>query len=234
MSTTNQVREAALPGSLPTNLRPRERMLRYGVGQLSDAELLALVIGVQSKTQSAVEIARDTLEATGGLNPLAALDRAHVTELPHLNEGAWIKLQSAMELARRILFESIQNTDVLSSPEAVRQYLRLQLSTSTHEVFSVLYLDSRHQVIKFEALFHGTINGAAVYPREVVKRCLALNATSVIFAHNHPSGVAEPSDVDIRLTRKLTDALALVDIRVLDHLIIGRGVQTSLAERGLM
>ena len=143
-------------------------------------------------------------------------------------------MQAALELSRRRLHESIQAGSALSSPQDVRDYFSLHLTGLSHEVFAALFLDNRHRVIKYEELFKGTIDSAAVYPREVVKLCLSCNAAAVIFAHNHPSGVAEPSDTDVRLTRKLTDALALIDVRVLDHLIIGQGVQTSLAERGLM
>lgn len=143
-------------------------------------------------------------------------------------------IHAGMEVGRRIAYEQISTGEVLSSPEHVRHYLSLHLTGLGHEVFSALFLDNRHRVIEYRELFTGTIDSAAVYPREIVKYCLSTNAAAVIFAHNHPSGVAEPSDTDVRLTRKLVDALALIDVRVLDHLIIGQGVQTSLAERGLM
>jgi len=154
--------------------------------------------------------------------------------LPGLGEAGFAQVQAALELARRQALQSFERGDALSSPARVRRFLSLQLGGVEHEVFAALFLDNRHRVICFNELFRGTIDGAAVYPREVLKCCLSANAAAVIFAHNHPSGIAEPSDADINITRKLTDALALIDVRVLDHLIIGQGAQTSLAERGLM
>lgn len=214
--------------------RPREKLLAHGAGSLSDAELLALFVRVGTRGRSAVDVARTALSTAGGVAALLAQDRTAFIGMNGLGEAHYALLQAALELARRHVRETLGPGDVLASPEAVRQYLALHLTGLRHEVFAGLFLDNRHRVIDYRELFTGTIDSAAVYPREVVKHCLARNAAAVIFAHNHPSGVAEPSDTDVRLTRKLTDALALVDVRVLDHLIIGRGVQTSLAERGLM
>jgi len=200
----------------PADERPREKLLAHGPGALSDAELLAIFLQTGVAGRTAVEVAREAIAHFGGLSKLLSAE------------------SKALEISRRHVFATVQSGDVLSSPEQVRHYLSMQLAGLEHEVFSGLFLDRRHRVIEYRELFRGTIDSAAVYPREVLKLCLSRNASAIIFAHNHPSGVAEPSDTDVRLTRKLTDALALIDVRVLDHLIIGQGVQTSLAERGLM
>ncbi len=218
----------------PQTERPREKLLHHGVGSLSDAELLAIFIQTGTAGHSAVQVARDALQNFGGLSALLMAERRCFCETRGLGDARYSVLQAALEISRRHVFETSMQGDVLSSPEHVRQYLSLHLTGLGHEVFAGLFLDNRHRVIEYRELFRGTIDSAAVYPREVVKRCLSTNAAAVIFAHNHPSGVAEPSDTDVRLTRKLVDALALIDVRVLDHLIIGQGVQTSLAERGLM
>jgi len=214
--------------------RPREKLLVHGAGSLSDAELLALFVRTGTRGRTAVDVARSALQQVGGLSALLSADRRQLTGVSGIGDAHHALLQAALEIARRHVLETLGGGDVLSSPEAVRQFLALHLTGLGHEVFAGLFLDNRHRVIEYRELFTGTIDSAAVYPREVVKHCLSRNAAAVIFAHNHPSGVAEPSDTDVRLTRKLADALALVDVRVLDHLIIGRGVHTSMAERGLM
>ena len=218
----------------PATERPREKLLAHGAGALSDAELLALFVGTGVAGRSAVDVARDALGAFGGLTALLRAERSAFCATRGLGEARYTLLQASLEVSRRHLFATLGEADVLGSPEDVRRYLAMHLAGLPHEVFAALLLDNRHRVIEYRELFRGTIDSAAVYPREVVKHCLARNAAAVIFAHNHPSGVAEPSDTDVRLTRKLVDALALVDIRVLDHLVIGQGVQTSLAERGLL
>lgn len=218
----------------PACVRPREKLLKQGVGTLGDDELLSLLIQTGTVGHSAVDIARSALQRFGGLRGLLGAPRLEFSATPGLGDARYCIFQAALELSRRHVFETVSRGDVLSNPEQVRHYLSLHLAGLGHEVFSGLFLDNRHRVIEYRELFTGTIDSAAVYPREVVKRCLSSNAAAVIFAHNHPSGVAEPSDTDIRLTRKLVDALALIDVRVLDHLIIGQGSQTSLAERGLM
>jgi DNA repair protein RadC len=218
----------------PQSERPREKLLRQGVSSLSDAELLAIIIQTGTAGCSAVDLSRNLLSHFGGLGAVLKADKRTFCEAPGLGEARYSVLQAAVEISRRQVYETLSTNDVLSSPDHVRRYLSLQLSGLAHEVFAALFLDNRHRVIDYKELFTGTIDSAAVYPREVVKHCLSSNAAAVIFAHNHPSGVAEPSDTDVRLTRKLSDALALVDVRVLDHLIIGQGIQTSLAERGLM
>jgi len=218
----------------PLTERPREKLLQHGAASLSDAELLAIFIQTGTQGRTAVEVARNALSQFGSLSALLNTDKRSFCATPGLGEARFTTVQAALEISRRQVFETVMQGDVLSSPEHVRHYLSLQLTGLGHEVFACLFLDNRHRVIEYRELFTGTIDSAAVYPREVVKRCLTSNAAAVIFAHNHPSGVAEPSDTDVRLTRKLVDALALIDVRVLDHLIVGQGVQTSLAERGLM
>ena len=218
----------------PATERPREKLIMHGPAALSEAELLAILFRTGVSGRSALDIARHALESSGGLPTLSRLGRRRFCEFPGLGDAGYAQLQAGLELARRMALQSFERGDALSSPARVRRFLTLQLGGIEHEVFAALFLDNRHRVIVFDELFRGTIDGAAVYPREVVKKCLAANAAAVIFAHNHPSGVAEPSDADVSITRKLTDALALIDVRVLDHLIIGQGTQTSLAERGLM
>ncbi|MFK7893164.1 MAG: DNA repair protein RadC [Granulosicoccus sp.] len=214
--------------------RPREKLLRHGAAALSDAELLAIFLQTGTAGRSAVDVARDALEQFGSLGAVLRAEQSVFCACKGLGDSRFALLQASLEVSRRHVFETVRQADVLTSPDQVRQYLSMHLTGLGHEVFSALFLDNRHRVLEYRELFTGTIDSAAVYPREVVKRCLSSNAAAVIFAHNHPSGVAEPSDTDVRLTRKLVDALALIDVRVLDHLIIGQGVQTSLAERGLM
>lgn len=218
----------------PQTERPREKLLKYGAAALSDAELLAIFLQTGTSGQSAVDVARNALDEFGSLGALLNAEQSVFCACKGVGSARFAILQASLELSKRHVFETVMQGDVLSSPDQVRQYLSLHLTGLGHEVFSGLFLDNRHRVIEYRELFTGTIDSAAVYPREVVKRCLSSNAAAVIFAHNHPSGVAEPSDTDVRLTRKLIDALALIDVRVLDHLIIGQGVHTSLAERGLM
>ena len=210
-----------------------ERIQRYTLNDVSDQELLSLFLSTRSGL-SAQERARALITEHGSLSRL--LGRLSSSPMPSnaMSARQCAQLIAAPELARRAAAEPLQSSSVLSCPEHVRAYLSLQLSGREHEVFAALLLNNRHQIIHFAELFTGTIDSAAVYPREVVKHCLSCNAAAVIFAHNHPSGVAEPSDTDVRLTRKLVDALALIDVRVLDHLICGQGTMTSLAERGLM
>ncbi len=217
-----------------TTQSPQDRLLRLGPGALSDAELLALFLQSGRTGSSTVDLARQVLAHFGSLTNLMSADLADISTVEGLSPARFARLQGALEISRRHVFATLCEGNVLASPADVRHYLSLHLTGLPHEVFSALFLDNRHRVIEYRELFRGTLDSAAVYPREVVKRCLLSNAAAVIFAHNHPSGVAEPSDTDVRLTRRLTEALALIDVRVLDHLIIGQGVQTSLAERGLL
>jgi len=208
--------------------------LAQGANSLSDAELLAIFLrtGVNGKT--AVDMARDLLERFGGLRPLLAAGRDDFCSAPGLGNAKFAQLQAVLEMGRRHLFETVERGEALASPQQTARYLQARLRDYPYEVFAVLFLDNRHRVIAFEELFRGTIDGASVHPREVVRRALALNAAAVILSHNHPSGVAEPSQADHRITERLRDALQLVDVRVLDHLVIGDGECCSFAERGLL
>ncbi|HHO67487.1 MAG TPA: JAB domain-containing protein [Gammaproteobacteria bacterium] len=214
--------------------RPREKLLQRGAEALSDAELLAIFLRTGVAGRSAVDLARELLARFGGLRRLLEADRGGFCSQHGLGAAKYAQLQAVLEMARRHLLEGLQRGDILTSPADTRRYLTARLRGHPQEVFACLFLDSRHRVIACEDLFHGTIDGASVHPREVVRRCLQHNAAAVILAHNHPSGVAEPSDADRRLTRRLRDALALIDVRVLDHLVIGDGEAMSFAERGLI
>lgn len=216
----------------PAQERPREKLLQRGAAALSDAELLAIFLrtGVAGKT--AVDIARELLEDYGGLRPLLEAPLNDFCRRPGVGVAKYVQLQAGVEMARRHLQETLQRGEVLADPAMTRRYLMAHLRDRPHEVFACLFLDNRHRVLQFEEMFRGTINGASVHPREVVKRVLALNAAAVILAHNHPSGVAEPSQADRQLTQRLQEALALVDVRVLDHFVVGDGEAVSFAERG--
>jgi DNA repair protein RadC len=218
----------------PEGERPREKLLQHGAQALSDAELLAIFLRTGVRGKSAVDLARDLLSGYGGLRGLLSADWRTLGQAPGLGEAKYSQLQAALEIARRHLLETLRREDVLTSPQVARSYLGARLRDRPHEVFACLFLDNRHRVICFEEMFRGTIDGATVHPREVVKTALAHNAAAVIFAHNHPSGVADPSRADEMLTRRLKDALALVDIRVLDHVVVGEGETVSFAERGLL
>ncbi len=218
----------------PAGERPRERLLELGPGSLSDAELLAIFLRTGVRGRSAVDLARDLLGRFGGLRELLEAARTEFCSSPGLGAAKYAQLQAVLEMARRHLQDELRRGDALTSPNETRRFLRAHLRHHPHEVFACLFLDNRHRVIRFEELFRGTIDAASVHPREVVKRALALNAAAVIAAHNHPSGVAEPSQADERITVRLRDALALVDIRLLDHIVIGDGEPVSLAERGVV
>jgi DNA repair protein RadC len=216
----------------PASERPREKLLAHGPAALSDAELLAIFLrtGVAGKT--AVDLARGLLEYFGGLRPLLEADRQQFCKQHGLGLAKFAQLQAGLEMTRRHLQAQLQRGDVLENPDSTRRFLASRLRHLPHEVFACLYLDNRHRVIVFEELFRGTIDGASVHPREVVRSALQHNAAAVILAHNHPSGIPEPSRADVQITRRLVDALALVDIRVLDHLVIGDTEAVSMAERG--
>jgi DNA repair protein RadC len=217
----------------PLQERPRERLLALGPESLADAELLAILLRTGAKGKSAVDLARDLLSRFGSVSALLE-SREGAGRTPGLGEAKLAQLKAALELARRALKEEISTRSALTSPKAVRDYLRLALAGREHEVFVVLLLDAQHRVIGSEELFRGTLTQTSVYPREVVKCALKHNAAAVIFAHNHPSGVAEPSHADEILTRSLKSALALVDIQVLDHFIVAGSRTMSFAERGLL
>ncbi len=216
----------------PLQERPRERLFALGAGSLADAELLAILLRTGVKGKSAVDVARQLLGRFGSVAALLEAGSGSLAETPGLGSAKLAQLQAALELARRALKEEISSRDALSSPRAVRDYLRLALAGREQEVFVVLLLDAQHRVTASEELFRGTLTQTSVYPREVVKCALKHNAAAVIFAHNHPSGVAEPSHADEILTRSLKAALALVDIQVLDHFIVAGSRTMSFAERG--
>ena len=213
---------------------PREKLKRTGLAALSDAEILALVFGSGTRGMPVMALSSALMNHFGSVSALLSADENAFCAIAGAGPVGYTRLQAAVELSRRSVYEVLQRGSVLSSPKKVREYLSLQQASLEREEFAALLLDNRHRVIAYQVLFVGTIDGAAVYPREVVKCCLAVNASAVIFAHNHPSGVAEPSEADIAITRKLTDALGLIDIRVLDHIVIGKGVQVSMAERGIL
>jgi DNA repair protein RadC len=218
----------------PEDERPREKLVQRGANALSDAELLAIFLRTGVAGKSAVDLARDLLAELGGLKGLFSANEKSFCAVKGLGRAKYAQLQAVLEMSRRYLGEEIKDRDLLTSPEATRAYLKTQLHHHAREIFACLFLDNRHRVIRYEELFQGTIDGASVHPREVVRRALEVNAAAVIFAHNHPSGVTEPSQADLRITQRLKDALALVDVRVLDHLIIGEGDAASLAEQGLL
>lgn len=216
----------------PEGERPREKLLARGAASLSDAELLAIFLRVGVPGKSAVDLARDLLAHFGSLTRLFGSDQAAFSAFPGMGPAKFAQLQAVLEMSRRALSEEMRAGDALNSPGAVRDWLRLKLSGLPHEVFLAVFLDAQNRVIEAEELFRGTLTQTSVYPREIVKRALARNAAGVILAHNHPSGVAEPSQADRWLTDQLKSALGLVDVRVLDHFIVAGGVGLSFAERG--
>ncbi len=218
----------------PESERPRERLLTHGPQSLSDAELLAIFLRTGIAGASALDLARELLKRFDGLTGLVNASLEAFSETKGLGEAKYVQLQAVLELARRAIDEGLRREAVLNSPDKVRQYLQLQLARREHEVFAVLYLDAQNRLLKCEELFRGTLTQTSVHPREVVKHALRHNAAAVILAHNHPSGVAEPSRADELLTKALKDALALVDVRVLDHLIVAGNATVSFAERGLI
>jgi len=218
----------------PEQERPREKLLQRGSAALSDAELLAIFLRTGTHGKTAVDLARELLADFGSLKALLAADCQRFCQSLGLGTAKYAQLQAVLEMARRHFVEILQQDDVLTSPEATRAYLSAQLRGYSYEVFACLFLDNKHRIIELEELFRGTIDGASVYPREVAKRALHHNAAAVIFAHNHPSGIAEPSQADRHTTDKLRQALNLFEIRVLDHFIIGDGVPFLFAEHGLI
>ncbi|MCG7899360.1 MAG: DNA repair protein RadC [Candidatus Thiodiazotropha lotti] len=218
----------------PCDDRPREKLLNGGAASLSDAELLAIFLRTGIKGFTAVDLARNLLSEFGGLGALLRADQSRFCQAKGMGVAKFAQIQASLEISRRYLHEQLQQNDSLTNPQQTRHYLHCKLRHYTYEVFACLFLDNRHRVICYEELFRGTIDGASVHPREVVKRALQHNAAALIFAHNHPSGVVEPSQADRAITDQLKSALALVDIRVLDHFIIGEGEPTSLAERGMI
>nr|WP_294841182.1 DNA repair protein RadC [uncultured Methylotenera sp.] len=218
----------------PASERPREKLIELGAEALSDAELLAIFLRVGVVGKSAVDLARDLLSQFGSLNGIFAADEHALSQVHGIGSSKYVQLQAIFEMSRRALNEQLQQRDVFQSPQQVRDYLVLKLGALTREVFMVLFLDAQNRLNAAEELFSGTLTQTSVYPREVVKRAMHHNAASVILAHNHPSGVAQQSAADELLTQQLKQALALVDVRVLDHFIVAGNQTLSFAERGLL
>jgi DNA repair protein RadC len=218
----------------PVAERPREKLLMRGPRSLSDAELIAIFLRTGTEGRSAVDIARELLNRYGGLRKLLTASRESICETSGLGDAKYALLMAALEIGRRHLEASLLHGQPLESPQDTAAYLQACLRDRSYEVFCCLFLDNAHRVLAFEELFRGSLTGTAVYPRELVKRALALNAAAVILVHNHPSGVAEPSRADEVLTRRVQEALTVVEVRVLDHLVVGDGRVVSFSERGLL
>ena len=218
----------------PAQQRPRERLIGEGPAALSDPELLALFLRVGVQGRNAVELGRDLLQQFGSIQGLFGASLDQFSAVHGMGPAKYAQLQAVMELARRALAEQLQAGQPLGSPDAVRQYLRISMGRQQHESFVVLFLDVKNRLLACEEMFRGTLTHTSVYPREVVKAALAHNAASVMLAHNHPSGVSEPSEADLLLTRALVQALGMVDVRVLDHFVVAGGQVHSFAEHGQM
>ncbi len=218
----------------PAAERPREKLIELGAEALSDAELLAIFLRVGVVGKSAVDLARDLLTKFVSLNGIFAATEHELSQVHGIGTSKYVQLQAIFEMSRRALNEQLQQADVLASPQAVRDYLVLKLGSLTKEVFLVLFLDTQNRLVATEEMFSGSLKETSVYPREVLKRALHHNAASVIFAHNHPSGIAQQSQADELITKQLKQALALVDVRVLDHFIVAGNNTLSFVERGLL
>jgi len=218
----------------PAAERPREKLIEQGAGALSDAELLAIFLRVGVTGKSAVDLARDLLNEFGSLNGIFAASEKAIGQVHGMGTSKYVQLQAIFEMSRRALNEQMQEKDVLSSPQQVRDYLVLNLGSRLKEVFLVLSLDAQNRLIASEEMFSGTLTQTSVYPREVVKRALHFNAAAVVFAHNHPSGTSKQSSADETITQELKKALALVDVRVLDHFIVAGNNLLSFVEQGLL
>ena len=218
----------------PAAERPREKLIELGAEALSDAELLAIFLRVGVVGKSAVDLARDLLTKFDSLNGIFAASENELSQVHGIGSSKYVQLQAIFEMSRRALSEKLQQNDVLSSPQAVRDYLVLKLGSLTKEVFLVLFLDTQNRLVATEEMFSGSLKSTSVYPREVLKRALHHNAASVIFAHNHPTGIAQQSTADELLTKQLKQALDLVDVRVLDHFIVAGNNTLSFSEKGLL
>jgi DNA repair protein RadC len=219
---------------LPQDARPREKLLARGPGALSDAELLALLLRTGLPGKNALQMGQELLSTFGGVSGLLSTPAEALKKIKGLGPAKRAEIVAVLELARRALASQLQEKPLFANPQAIRDYLQLQLGRREHEVFAVLFLDTQHRLIVLEEMFRGTLAQTSVYPREVVVRALALNAASVVLAHNHPSGSAQASRADELITQTLKAALALVDVRVLDHFIVTRSEAVSMAELGLM
>lgn len=221
--------------NLPISERPREKLLTMGPESLSDAELLAILFGSGTRGKNAVDVARIILsQHQQSLKSLLAANKTDFCRIPGLGEARYTLLQAAMEIGRRVVTAKIERGEQIGNPEIAEKFLKEQLAHYKHEVFAVLFLDKRHRVLSFEHLFRGTIDGATVHAREVVKRALHHNAAAVIFAHNHPSGVAEPSQPDMQITKRLVEIMGLMDVAVLDHVVVGGNNTCSMAAFGYL
>ncbi len=218
----------------PLQERPREKLLRMGAAALSDAELLAIFLRVGTPGKSAVDLARELLQHFQSLNGIFSAELRQMTAISGMGVSKFCQLQAVLEMSKRALGECLKHSDSFKAPEQVKHYLQLQLGHLQREVFGILFLDAQNRLIAYETLFEGTLMQTSVYPREVVKRALSLNAAALILSHNHPGGVAVPSHVDEQLTHTLKAALTMVDVRVLDHVIVARQDTFSFAERGLI
>ncbi|MFT4798106.1 MAG: DNA repair protein RadC [Candidatus Azotimanducaceae bacterium] len=218
----------------PVSQRPREKLLANGAGSLTDVELVAIFLRTGTHSKSVLVLADDLIRQWGGIRGLLETDYKSLSGCHGIGLAKFVQLQAALELGERYLYASLDRGDGLLDPSTTRRFLKSKLRGYDREVFACLFLDNQHRVISYEELFFGTIDGASVHPREVLKRVLHHNASAVIFAHNHPSGVAEPSQADRRITDRLKSALLLVDVRVLDHMIVGDADVMSFAEAGLI
>jgi DNA repair protein RadC len=230
----NPARKALTIRDWPESERPREKLLERGARALSDAELLAILLGSGTKGRSAVDVARSLILDFGSLREMLSADRPRWNGKLGIGPARYARLMASVELARRHLKEPLKIGCALTAPDSTRRFLLAELRDRPYEVFCCLFLDNRHRLIAFEEIFRGTIDGASVHPREVVRQTLLHNAAAVIIAHNHPSGVVDPSQADEGVTRRIRQALALVDVRLLDHLIVGDGQCFSFAEHGLL
>ncbi len=218
----------------PKQLQPRERLLSFGPQTLTDTELLAILLRTGFQGMNVIELADHLIQHFGSLNALLTVHHQQLTEIKGLGKAKATQLNAILEICRRVLRQQVNDSDVINSPDTTREYLRLHFQGLQREEFACLFLNTRHRVIALETLFQGTLSAAAVYPREVIKQALAHNAAAIILCHNHPSGDPEPSQADIRITEKLKSALALVDVSVLDHIVVGHGNMVSMAELGLL
>jgi len=216
----------------PQGEGPREKLLLKGAGHLSDAELLAVILRNGLAGQNAVDLARKMIHQFGGLRSLLSAPKSQVCKLAGVGPVKYAQLQAAAEISKRIAHENLQRGQILTNPDLTRDYLMRQLADRSYEVFALLLLDTQHRVIQFVELFRGTIDSASVYPREVVSLVLEKKAAAVIVCHNHPSGIAEPSQADRRITERIKNALATIDVSLLDHMVVGDQEIVSFAERG--
>ena len=217
---------------LPRQMQPREKLLQQGAKSLSDAELLAIVLRTGLPGKNVVQLAQEIVQYFGGIKNLFAANLQEFTQIKGLGQAKYVQLQACLEMTQRFLYENLQQTETLSNPALVKQYLLSRMSHLPNEVFAVLFLNNQHRIISYEELFFGTINSASVHPRVVAQRVLKLNAAAVILAHNHPSAVAEASIADIAITRSLNEVLKLLDVRLLDHFIVAGQHVISMAEQG--